>query len=89
MCQLFLRLKNRVGFAIFRKYALDDGKHVQMHSSNVGDRSKIDWIKFDEDLIGRRGNPNCLNFNWFLVGKFGYMYASQRYCLLLLKERVW
>lgn len=68
MCRLVLRLNNRVRFFIFTKYALDDEKYVQMHSSNIGDRSKADWIGSDDDLIGGR-NPNHLRFELAFDGK--------------------
>lgn len=57
-----------VGIAIFSKYALDDGKHIQMLSSNVGDQSKVDWIRYDEDLIDGR-NPNRPYFELIFCGK--------------------
>lgn len=56
-----------------------------MHSSNVGDRSQVDWIGFDEDLISGR-NPNLLNLNWFLVGNPEFKYSDLRQIEWLLKS---
>lgn len=61
MCRLILRLKNKVRFVIFSKYALDDEKCVQRQKSNAGDQSKADWIESDEDLISGI-NLNRLRF---------------------------